>query len=316
MALHVLYENPAWLPPLESALRRRGIDYELHHTDGGSFDLSGEPPDGVYLNRMSPSSHTRGHQAGVRFAVEYLAHLEAHGRRVINGSRAFALELSKVRQDRALRAFGILTPRTVAVVGRDRLPGAARELGVPFVTKHNQGGKGLGVQLFESFQAFDAYVESEAFVESPDQVTLLQRYVRPKEPHITRVEIVDGEFQYAIRSSTEDGFQLCPAVECAEDAALQCPADGTGKFSLREDLSAGDPLVRRYAELMRALRIDVAGIEFVEDARGDRYTYDINGTTNYNADVEAEHGLDGMDAIARLAGRELGKRVGVVAGGV
>lgn len=313
MALHILYENPAWLPPLESALVRRGVDYELHHTDGGSFDLAGEPPLGVFLNRMSPSSHTRGHQGGVRFAAEYLEHLEAHGRRVINGSRAFALELSKVRQDRALRAFGIPTPPTVAVVGRGRLRDAARTLGVPFVTKHNQGGKGLGVRLFESLPAFDAYVESPDFVESPDQVTLLQRYVRPAQPYITRVEIVDGEFQYAIRSSTEEGFHLCPAVECADDSP-HCPAEGEGKFSLREDVTADDPLVRRYTELMRALCIDVAGIEFVEDVEGFRYTYDINGTTNYNADVEARHGLDGMDAIAGLAARAIRERVGVAAG--
>ena len=311
MALHVLYENPAWLPTLEAALRRRDVDYQLHHTTGGSFDLAADPPAGVFLNRMSPSSHTRGHQPGVRFASEYLEHLEAHGRRVINGSRAFALELSKVRQDRALRAFGIPTPATLAVVGRGRLPEAARTLGVPFVTKHNQGGKGLGVRLFETLAEFDEYVEGPDFVESPDQITLLQRYVRPAAPHITRVEIVDGEFLYAIRSSTEEGFHLCPAVECADDAAF-CPADGDGKFTLREDLTAGDPLVRRYAELMRALQIDVAGIEFVEDAQGVRYTYDINGTTNYNADVESRHGLDGMDAIARLAARAVGEALGLV----
>ena len=42
--------------------------------------------------------------------------------------------------------------------------------------------------------------------------------------------------------------------------------------------------------------LDLAGIEFVEDADGNRYTYDINGTTNYSGvfaeqvyrDVEVE----------------------------
>ena len=133
---------------------------------------------------------------------------------------------------------------------------------------------------------------------------LLQQYVEPAEPFITRVEIVGGEFQYAIRSSTEDGFELCPAVECGSEDAL-CPADGNGKFSLREDLTAEDPLIRRYVDLMGAMRIDIAGIEFVEDRDGIRYTYDINGTTNYNQEVEERHGLDGMDAIARLAVRTL-----------
>ena len=52
--------------------------------------------------------------------------------------------------------------------------------------------------------------------------------------------------------------------------------------------------------------LDLAGIEFVTDADGTRYTYDINGTTNYNADVEAQwEGLHGMGALADLVQREL-----------
>ena len=308
MILHVLYENPAWMPPLEAALRRKQVPYALQFIDGGSVDLSAPPDEGVFLNRMSPSSHTRGHQGGVRFLSEFLGHLEAHGRCVLNGSRAFALELSKVRQDRALRAFGIRTPRTVAVVGRERLTRAARQMSLPFITKHNQGGKGLGVKLFEDLAAFDTYAGGPDFVESPDGVTLLQEYVRPAQPFITRVEIVDGAFQYAIRSSTTDGFELCPAVECETGGVSPPPAEA-GRFTLREDLTASDPLVQRYAELMRALRIDVAGIEFVEGADGLRYTYDINCTTNYNQDVEARHGLGGMDAVAEMALRKLGQAV-------
>ena len=304
MTLHVLYENPAWLPGLESALRRHRVPYALHFVDGGTFDVSQAPPEGVFLNRMSPSSHTRGNQGGVRYLSEYLAYLEAHGRCILNGTRAFELEMSKVRQYRALRALGIRTPRTVAVVGRSRLPAAAREVGLPFVTKHNQGGKGLGVRLFEDFGAFDAYANGSDFEESPDDITLLQEYVRPAEPFITRVELVGGVLQYAIRSSTEDGFELCPAVECLPGDA-RCPLSDGGKFSLRDDLTVSDPLVRRYADLMCAFHIDIAGIEFVEDRQGVRYTYDINCTTNYNQDVEARHGLDGMGAIARMAARRL-----------
>jgi hypothetical protein len=280
------------------------VPYALHFTDGGVFDLSSAPPEGVFLNRMSPSSHTRGNQGGVRFLSEYLGHLEAHGRRVLNGSRAFALEMSKIRQDQALRAFRIRTPRTVAVVGNARLKSAARDMELPFITKHNQGGKGLGVRLFRDLDTFNAYVDGPDFIAGPDDVTLLQQYIEPAEPFITRVEIVGGVFQYAIRSSTEEGFELCPAVECGPEDAL-CPVDGNGKFSLREDLTADDPLIRRYVDLMGAFRIDIAGIEFVEDRNGVRYTYDINGTTNYNQEVEDRHGLAGMEAIARLAAKTL-----------
>lgn len=304
--LHVLYENEAWMPPLRHALEARRVPWREHLITGGTLDLGEAPPEGVYLNRMSPSAHTRDHQGGVRFLQQYLAHLEAHGRRVINGSRAFALEVSKVAQDRALRRAGIRTPHTIAVVGgAAELSAAARRMRGPFVTKHNQGGRGLGVHLFRSLAAFDTFVHGEALEPSPDGVTLLQEYIEPAEPFITRVELVDGVFQYAIRSSTEQGFELCPADACAIDDQL-CPVGGTGRFSLREDLSADDDLVVAYRTLLAQTGLDVAGIEFVEDRQGRRYTYDINGTTNFNGEVESAHGLDGMAAIAALAARELG----------
>lgn len=304
--VHVLFENEAWMPPLRAALADRGLSVTEHHTEEGTLDLSVPPPEGIWINRMSPSSHTRGHQGGVIFTADWLRHLEAHGRRVLNGSQAFTLEVSKVRQDLALREAGVRTPRTIAVVGgAEALRRAARTLPLPFITKHNQGGKGLGVKLFDNLEAFDAYVTGPDFVPAVDGVTLLQQYIRPREPYITRVELVGGRFQYAIRSSTEGGFELCPAVECADASAAFCPVGGTGKFRLAEDITADDPLVSRYLALMARHRIDLAGIEFVEDAEGRRYTYDINGTTNYNADVEAAHGLHGMGAVADLVVREL-----------
>jgi hypothetical protein len=303
--VHVLYENEAWLPPLTQALESRGLRWQAHFVAGGAIDLSRPAPEGVFVNRMSPSAHTRGHQGGVRYVAELLGWLEASGRRVINGSEAFALEVSKVRQDWTLRAAGIDTPETIAVVGREELGAAARRLGTPFITKHNQGGKGLGVQLFRDLEAFDAYIASDAFEESPDGVTLLQRYIQPPEPFITRVEIVGGRFLYALQSSTAGGFELCPADACRADAQF-CPVGGTGKFGLRKDVTASDPLVQAYLRYCARHGLDVAGIEFVEDAEGRRYTYDVNANSNYNAGVEAEHGLHGMGAVADLCARELG----------
>ena len=305
MTVYVLYENDAWLPPLAAALEARGLRWEPRFVAGGTIDLSRFPEEGVFVNRMSPSAHTRGNQGGVRYVAELLGWLEASGRRVINGSDAFALEVSKVRQDWTLRAAGIDTPETIAVVGRDGLEAAARRLGTPFITKHNQGGKGLGVKLFSDLDAFDAFVASPDFEDSPDGVTLLQRYITPREPFITRVEIVDGRFLYAIRSSTVGGFELCPADACQTDDQF-CPVGDTGKFALRPEITADDPLVRQYLRYGQRHRLDVAGIEFVEDADGRRYTYDVNANSNYNATIEAEHGVYGMGALADLCAREIG----------
>ncbi|TVQ88404.1 MAG: alpha-L-glutamate ligase [Deltaproteobacteria bacterium] len=302
--IHVLYENELWLPPLLDALAERKLPVRPHFLDGGVLDLAASWPAGVWINRMSPSSHTRNHQGGVTYTRELLAVLEARGHRILNGSRAFALELSKIQQDAALRAAGILTPHTIGVVAADA-KAAARRLSPPFITKHNQGGKGLGVQLFRSYEAFDAHVDQGGIEHgSPDGVVILQQYIEPAEPYITRVEIVDGTFLYALRSSTEGGFELCPADACAVDDAF-CPVGAGGKFGHDPTVTRDDPLVQRYIRFLDDNDIALAGIEYVTDAHGRRYTYDINGTTNFNSTVEDQAGVYGMRALAELAARTL-----------
>jgi len=75
MQVHVFYENEAWMPPLREALARRGLQVKEHFVDGGYVNIHKYPPNGVYINRMSPSAHTRGHQGGVVFVREILFQL-------------------------------------------------------------------------------------------------------------------------------------------------------------------------------------------------------------------------------------------------
>jgi len=304
MKLHILYENEEWMPPLREALAKRGIETAEHYMVDNRMNIGCNPQPGVYLNRMSPSSHTRGHQGGLVFSRELIYQLEQCGSRVINGSGPAAMEVSKLRQHAALEAFGIRTPKTIGLMGKAGLKEAAREMPFPFITKHNQGGKGLGVRLFNDHASFDEYVDGPEFEDSPDGITLIQQYIRPRGEFITRVEIVDGAFLYAIAANTSQGFELCPADPC-EVGEDFCPVGGSGVFSLREEIRAADPLVRRLIEFTRLHELDIAGIEWVEDADGKRFVYDINGTTNFNSDLEAEHSLDGMGAVADLCAREL-----------
>ncbi|MFN3200405.1 MAG: RimK family alpha-L-glutamate ligase [Bradymonadia bacterium] len=300
MLVHILYENPDWLPPLEAGLKAHNLDYRLVEVWQGDLPIDQPPPEGIWINRMSPSSHTRGHSESVALMRETLAWLEAHDRRVINGSAAFRLEISKVQQDLALRRHGIQTPRTVAGVGAEALIKLAGTFDGPFITKHNQGGKGLGISLFNNADEFSAYVKSDEFDRGPDGVVVLQQYIKPAGGFITRVELVGDRFLYAMRSSTSDGFELCPSDACQipkQPVADVCPIDGAAKFSL-SPITADDPLVAQYIALCKAEGLEVAGIEFVEDAEGNRYTYDINGTTNYNSAVGREAGIDGMHELA------------------
>jgi hypothetical protein len=301
--IHVIHENPAWLEPLAAALDRQALSWHDWFLDRGVFDLSQPPPEGVFYNRMSASSHTRDHRYAAELTASVLAWLERHGRRVVNGSRALDLEISKARQYAALEAAGIHTPDTVLVLGKELLFEAARQrfgLG-PFILKPNRGGKGLGVRLFHSADALADYVDSPDYEPPVDGLHLLQQYVRAPEPLITRAEFIGGRFMYAVEVDTSDGFELCPADVCAVGDAF-CPTgeEPRAKFTIIDDI---DPaLKRRYETFLAANGIDVAGIEFITDSEGAVYTYDVNTNTNYNADAEARAGRSGMETLARYLG--------------
>jgi hypothetical protein len=301
---HILYENPAWLPPLVEALEAEGFPVNLVAIDSGLIDPAEPPPEGIWINRISPSSHTRGHDHSVALGREVLAYLEAHGRRVINGLNAFELEMSKLRQEVALRRQGIRTPRTLLAVGREQILAAAGELEGRFITKHNQGGKGLGIQLFGTVDQLAVYLDSGDFDPGPDGKIILQQYIEPAESRITRVELVGGKFLFAMHSSTDEGFELCPSDACQlPTSGSVCPAEAlASKFSVA-DLTADDPLVHSYLSLCKAEGIEVAGIEFITDSLGRRYTYDINGTTNYSGVLAAATGVEGMRELARYVRR-------------
>jgi hypothetical protein len=306
--VHVIHENAAWLEPLAGAFDRQSVPWRewfLHH---GVFDLSRPPPQGVFYNRMSASSHTRDHRHAAELTAAVLAWLERHGRRVINGSRALDLEISKARQYAALEAIGIRTLDTVLVAGKELLVEAARErfAGAPFILKPNRGGKGLGVRLFQSPDALADYLYGPQYEPSVDGLLLLQQYVRAPAPLITRVEFIGGKFLYAVEVDTSDGFELCPADACAVGDAF-CPAgeEPRAKFTIIDKIDAG--LQQRYEVFLTANFIDVAGIEFIAETSGAIYTYDVNTNTNYNPDAEARAGRSAMDTLAQYLGAELAR---------
>jgi len=276
--------------------------------DRGVFDFSRPPPEGVFYNRMSASAHTRDHRYAAELTAAVLAWLEQHGRRVVNGSRALDLEISKARQYAALGAAGIRTPDTVVVGGKELLVEAARRrfIGKPFILKPNRGGKGLGVRLFHSAEALADYLDGPDYEPPVDGLHLFQQYVRAPVPLISRAEFIGSRFMYAVEVDTSDGFELCPADACAVDDAF-CPAGAAprAKFTIIDDIDAD--LKRRYESFLATNHVDVAGIEFISDGDGISYTYDINTNTNYNPDAEARAGRSGMGTLARYLGVELAR---------
>ncbi len=340
--IHVIHENSEWVVPLRAAFDELGLPYEEWFLDQGLLDFSAAPPAGVFYNRMSASSHTRGHRYAPEYTSTVLAWLESHGRRVVNDHRALALEINKIAQYAELRKYGVRTPRTYAAVGQDNIIKAAGRFAGPFITKHNRAGKGLGVRLFQSVDALADYVRGPEFEDSVDGITLVQQYIRSPEPFITRVEFIGGQFLYAVRVDTSLGFELCPADVCqvgdafcpvgtapdsgpsaaaaavapsgagglAEAAAgsgavAVAPAPAAPRFRILPDFH--HPILTQYQRFLADNGIGIAGIEFITNAAGEVFTYDVNTNTNYNAAAEAEAQKFGMRTIAAYLGRELAK---------
>lgn len=307
--IYIIHENDEWTRHLTARLNELNLPYEAWYLDEGTVDLTSIPPEGVFYNRMSASSHTRDHRFAPELTGAVLDWLEFHGRNVKNGSNALRLELSKVKQYTQLERFGIKVPKTIAAVGKEQIVKAAEQLGVtPFITKHNRAGKGLGVQLFYSIEALHEYLNGPNFEEPVDGITLIQQYIKSPDQSITRVEFIGGEYQYSVRVDTSEGFELCPADAC-QIGDLFCPVGEQPKERMKFEIVENPrrELISNYLTFLNANGIDVAGIEFIVDEHGDVYTYDVNTNTNYNADAEAKAGHYNMLQLAKYLGSELTK---------
>ena len=121
MKAYIIHENEAWTKPLESHLNKLEVGYEDWHVEKAKIDLSQSPPEGIFYNRMSASSHVRGH----RFAPEYTSviinWLRSHKRRIINDGNALALEISKSLQYLKLSESGIKTPRSIFCSSKEQI---------------------------------------------------------------------------------------------------------------------------------------------------------------------------------------------------
>lgn len=302
--IYIIHENDDWTIPLVKKLKEKGFPYEEWHLSEGMADLTLAPPAGVFYNRMSASSHTRGHRYAPELTGAVLDWLEMYDRTVFNNSRALQLEISKVKQYTALDRCGIATPKTIAAVGQEKLIKAAGSMEGPFITKHNRAGKGLGVQLFLSAEALEDWVENNEDEGPVDGIWLVQQYIKSPEPFITRCEFIGGAFYYAVRVDTSEGFELCPADACRVDDMF-CPVgeESPAKFQIIKEFS--DPILDQYETFLKQNGIAVGGIEFIQDGEGTIYTYDVNTNTNYNNEAEEAAQMSGMGRIADFLGEEL-----------
>jgi carbamoylphosphate synthase large subunit len=293
----VYYEHPQWFERLFAELERRGLPFRRalaneHVLDPGAPEFG---PNTIVFNRMSASAYTRGHGDAIAYTADLLHDLELRGVPVINGARAYGYEISKAKQLALLASLGLRAPRTRVVHRADQATLAARALRFPIVVKPNTGGRGAGVVRFDTPELLAEVAASGALALGPDGVGLVQELIPKRDGKITRVEVLDGRYLYAIDVTTSgETFDLCPADICRTPVAV-------GEVCLTEPaptVSAvrAEPPAEAIAEVERIARaagIEIGGVEFLIDERtGERLYYDINALSNFVANPVETIGFD------------------------
>ena len=225
--VYVIHDRSEWLAPYREALSSLDVPFqELDLTEPHWFDISKSPPPGIYFNRASPSSHTRGDRYAMELAIAVVDWLESHNCKVINGSASLKLEMSKIKQEIALTSNKIPVARSSFYSCRKALLDSLKTQPEKFAfidgfcIKHNRGGSGSGVRLFDSVEQAIGYVESESWEAPIDGITLVQQRIRSPSNCMYRLEYVDGVLIYVIRIDTTsavagEAINNCPADSCS-----------------------------------------------------------------------------------------------------
>ena len=311
--IDVLYEHPAWFVRLFAALDERRLPYRRVHAASLRFapdwthdaTARAAAPD-LLINRMSPSADRRGHGHGILPTLQYLESAEAGGVRVINGSRAYGFEISKARQMTLLADLGLPFPRTRVINASSEALAATEGLRWPVVVKPSVGGSGAGVLRFDRGRDLRAAVEADQLDFGVDHLALVQEFIPARGGHITRVEVLNHAYLYAIHMPVSGhSFNLCPADAC------ELPPPGTassspGPVELAGNCASTPPagsrarqahpppeIIDAVLRMTDAAGFDVGGVEYVVDDRDGRpYFYDLNALSNFVADAPAVIGFD------------------------
>jgi hypothetical protein len=292
--LVVLFEHPEWQKPLFQALDRRAVRYAKFDLKQAAFDPDAVPEATLYFNQASPSAYVRGNTRAVPFTLSLIRSLELGGARVLNGSKAFSLELSKSAQAALMHTLDIAHPRTLAFNDVDA---AIAQWGNrwPALLKPEQGGSGARMFLLRSPDELIRLLRDQPELWLPENLLLLQEYfeVDPAQG-IVRMEFLGGELLYAMRVISHGVFNLCPSEVCNPEngEAGHCDVPPAKPVEFHPYREVPSHAVETGKKLMAAGGLDVGGIEYLEAADGRRVFYDINANSNLRAPIAQAFGFD------------------------
>jgi glutathione synthase/RimK-type ligase-like ATP-grasp enzyme len=264
----------------------------------------------VYFNQASPSAYVRGNTRAVPLALAYMRTLERLGAHVLNGADVFALELSKSTQATLLHTLGIDTPWSITFNDVSALRPFEDGIHWPAILKPDQGGSGARIHVVESLAHVESILAADPAIWLPENLLLLQEYL-PHDPEqgIVRLEFLGGELLYAMRVITHGRFNLCPSPVCNPDegeGACEIPAVQAAppvEFYPYHDVPRD--AVETATRIVRAAKLDVGGIEYLETPSGRRVFYDVNANSNLRPSVAASFGFDPFDRVVDYLEREV-----------
>jgi glutathione synthase/RimK-type ligase-like ATP-grasp enzyme len=302
--LIVLHEHPEWQKPLFAALEKRGVAFEPFDVTATAFDNVTPPAAKLYFNQASPSAYLRGNTRAVPLALAYMRTLELQGARVLNGADVFAMELSKSAQAALLQTLGIATPRSITFNDPAALRRHSDRITWPAVLKPDQGGSGARIQVVNAIEEVEDLFRRDPSIWLPDNLFLLQEYLpHDAEQGIVRLEFLGGELLYAMRVKTHGRFNLCPSPVCnpddGEEGVCEIPAQQADappvEFHPYPDVPA--EAVETAKRIVRAVGLDVGGIEYLETPDGRRVFYDVNANSNLRPSVAEAFGFDPFERV-------------------
>jgi glutathione synthase/RimK-type ligase-like ATP-grasp enzyme len=287
----ILYEHPLWFEPLFAEFDRREVAYEKIHGGELVFDPGErQSPYSLVLNRMSPSAWTRGQSHAIFHTLQYLAYLDEIGAPVLNGRTAFQMEISKARQCALFARLGVRYPAARVISDPSQAVPAAERLQFPVLVKPNVGGSGAGIQSFSTRKELSEAAAGGLDL-GLDGTALVQEHLDAEGESIVRVEILGGEFLYAIRIRlVPGGFNLCPADYCD----LPGTVDGvSGRGLPIERFDPPADIVEDAKRILEAAGMDLGGVEYLVNGRdGQPYFYDVNALSNFVANAPEVVGFD------------------------
>ncbi len=313
--LVILFEHPQWQLPLLEVLQRRGVSCEALDLKKAVLAGREHPRAPVYFNQASPSAYLRGNTRAVPFTLALLEELEGQDVRVLNGAAAFRLELSKAAQVSLLRRLGVSHPRTWVFNDVEALEARPGELRFPAMLKPNQGGSGARMVKVETLAELRELLESNPALWEPDHLLLLQEFL----PHdteqrgIVRLEFLGGELLYAMRVVSHGRYNLCPSEVCNPGQSALAGEAPPPDFHPYPEVPS--EAVRTARRIVRAARLDVGAVEYLETSDGRRVFYDINANSNLRRSIGRSFGFDPFERVADFLERTLqaSRTVGVAA---